>query len=122
MSDRFPEERRRFLEASELSSLYLSTIVLFELQTGVEKSSFRINAEQRLARFLSLPVEVVKFEHQDARASAAIRANLGRRKQEIGNFDLLIAGQALSRGLTLVTTNHREFSRVEGLLWEDWSR
>lgn len=34
--------------------------------------------------------------------------------------DLLIAGQALRRGLTIVTANTSEFSRVAGLRWEDW--
>src|ERR1700687_106542 len=31
-------------------------------------------------------------------------------------------GQALSRKLTLVTANAREFGRVKGLDWEDWGR
>jgi tRNA(fMet)-specific endonuclease VapC len=34
---------------------------------------------------------------------------------------VLIAGQALVRGLTLVTANTREFSRVEGLKIVDWT-
>jgi predicted nucleic acid-binding protein len=33
---------------------------------------------------------------------------------------ILIAGQALSRGLILVTRNTREFSRVKDLRLEDW--
>jgi len=33
---------------------------------------------------------------------------------------VLIAGQALARGLILVTNNVVEFSRVEGLTVEDW--
>ena len=39
----------------------------------------------------------------------------------IGPYDLLIAGQARARGLTLVTANSREFLRVKGLGCEDWS-
>ncbi len=38
----------------------------------------------------------------------------------IGPYDVLIAGQALARGLVLVTHNVGEFSRVGGLLIEDW--
>jgi tRNA(fMet)-specific endonuclease VapC len=34
---------------------------------------------------------------------------------------VLIAGQAKARGLTVVTNNVREFSRVAGLRVEDWT-
>jgi tRNA(fMet)-specific endonuclease VapC len=40
----------------------------------------------------------------------------------IGPYDLLIAGQALARGLTVVTANASEFARVQGLGWVDWTR
>jgi tRNA(fMet)-specific endonuclease VapC len=33
----------------------------------------------------------------------------------------LIAGQALARGLVLITNNLKEFARVNGLRVEDWS-
>ena len=39
---------------------------------------------------------------------------------EIGRYDVLIAGQAAARDLTLVTHNTREFARVPGLRIEDW--
>lgn len=39
----------------------------------------------------------------------------------IGSCDVLIAGQAKARNLTLVTNNVREFDRVDGLVIEDWS-
>lgn len=38
----------------------------------------------------------------------------------IGAYDVLIAGQALVRALTLVTHNTGEFQRVPGLRVEDW--
>ena len=40
--------------------------------------------------------------------------------QPIGHNDLLIAAHARALGLTLVTDNVREFSRVPGLLVENW--
>jgi tRNA(fMet)-specific endonuclease VapC len=45
---------------------------------------------------------------------------LERRGQPIGPYDLLIAGQALASGLTLVTNNVQEFQRVAGLKLESW--
>jgi len=38
----------------------------------------------------------------------------------IGLYDVLIAGQAKARDLTLVTSNTGEFHRVAGLRVEDW--
>ena len=35
-------------------------------------------------------------------------------------YDLLIAGQSLASGLTLVTNNVQEFQRVAGLKLESW--
>ena len=40
----------------------------------------------------------------------------------IGPLDMLIAGHAKSKGLTVVTNNTREFCRVEGLAVEDWTK
>ncbi len=63
---------------------------------------------------------VVEFDAEDAMAAGKLRAELERGGVGIGPFDTLIAGQALRRGYTLVTANTREFSRVPGLLIEDW--
>lgn len=41
--------------------------------------------------------------------------------QLIGAHDLWLAATCLSRGLTMVTANTREFDRVPGLLVETWS-
>jgi tRNA(fMet)-specific endonuclease VapC len=43
-------------------------------------------------------------------------------KNPIGPVDLLLAAQAKSRGLILVTNNEREFKRVEGLRVENWAK
>ena len=41
---------------------------------------------------------------------------------QIGLLDTLIAAQALSVGLTVVTNNTREFKRVPGLRVADWTK
>jgi tRNA(fMet)-specific endonuclease VapC len=88
---------------------------------GVARSKQPFEGAARLRLFLSKGIEVLPFAPSDAEAAARIRAALEQAKQSIGPFDTLIAGQALARNLTLVTSNTREFSRVEGLKWEDWS-
>jgi tRNA(fMet)-specific endonuclease VapC len=42
--------------------------------------------------------------------------------QMVADLDLLIAACAAHNGLTVVTLNHTDFSRIEGIVWEDWSR
>jgi tRNA(fMet)-specific endonuclease VapC len=67
-----------------------------------------------------LRFEIVEFDQEDARRAGEIRAVLAKAGAPIGAYDVLIAGQALARSLTLVTHNVREFGRVEGLVVEDW--
>ncbi len=113
--------RERLKAAMDLGeTAALSTITLFELWYGVAKSA-RVDANaERLAVFLA-PLDTVPFEDEDARAAGTIRARLEREGTPIGAYDLLIAGQALQRGATLVTANAREFARVSGLRWENWA-
>jgi len=102
--------------------VFTSSVVMFELWYGVDKSSRPQANSERVAIFLSGPVGILPFDDTDARAAGSIRAALETSGRPIGAYDLLIAGQALSRQLTLVTANVKEFSRVKGLNWEDWAK
>ena len=51
---------------------------------------------------------------------ATIRTNLERQGTPIGSNDLLIAVQAFTLNLTVVTANVREFSRIPNLKIENW--
>jgi tRNA(fMet)-specific endonuclease VapC len=68
----------------------------------------------------SLQFEVVEFDQDDAKEAGEIRALLALRGAPIGPYDVLIAGQAKARRLTLVTRNTAEFARVQDLRIEDW--
>ena len=92
--------------------------VAFELYYGGFKSRERA---RNLGLLDEIAFEIVPFDAADARAAGAIRADLAARGLPIGPYDVLIAGQALARGLVLVTANTREFARVEGFAIEDWS-
>jgi tRNA(fMet)-specific endonuclease VapC len=95
----------------------LPAIVAHEQYFGIFRSR---RANENLARFDALQFEVVPFDREDARQAAAIRAELAVSGSPIGGYDVLIAGQARSRELTLITRNVREFSRVPGLRIENW--
>jgi len=70
---------------------------------------------------LSGDLDLLDFDDQDARATGRVRAALEKTGTPIGAYDLLITGQALRRGLTVVTANTSEFSRVAEPSWEDWT-
>jgi tRNA(fMet)-specific endonuclease VapC len=64
---------------------------------------------------------LLDYTEQDTHAAGEIRAELERQGLRIGECDSLIAGQAFSRNLILVSANTREFERVKGLIVEDWT-
>ena len=97
----------------------ISSIVLGELETGVRKSSRPAWHADLLQRFLTRIV-VVDFDAAAARHYGEIRAHLERRGTAIGPLDQLIAAHARSQGVTLITTNLREFKRVPGLKCQAW--
>ncbi len=76
--------------------------------------------EDALIQFLS-SFEFVPFSDADAIVYGKIRAELEIKGQIIGPYDLQIAAQAMSRGMTLITNNVSEFQRVPGLLLENWA-
>lgn len=97
----------------------ISSITMAELAYGAEKSTKKEENLIALQQFI-LPLEQVTFDQQAAIAYGRIRANLVQSGNIIGSMDMLIAAIALSLDLILVTNNVREFSRVQGLLIEDW--
>ena len=114
--------RRRFKRAvARESVILLSSIVAFELWYGVAKSQRKDSNTQRLETFLGGPFEWALFDENDARAAGTVRAELETVGRPVGAYDVLLAGQARRRGVTLVTSNTKEFARVQGLKWEDWA-
>lgn len=97
----------------------LPAVVLYELELGIAKSS---SPERRRSQLDELVrrINLLPFGSSEAKVTARIRADLERAGEPIGPLDFLIAGTALAHGATLVTHNVKEFSRVGGLLVEDW--
>ena len=115
-----PEVRQR-LESVPLSEMRLSAIVLGELEFGAEKS---IHSERNRARLATLTqrLPLVGVDYATTRHYGQVRALLERQGTPIGANDTWIAAQALAIEATLVTDNEREFSRVPGLVLDNWLR
>lgn len=117
LRDRPPGLRERF--NAEAAGLCMSTVTLAELLYGAEKSARPSHIRQEVEAFAAR-LEVLTFDSEAAGHYADIRAELERKGQVIGPYDLMIAGHARSRGLVVVTGNLGEFGRVAGLRAEDW--
>ena len=103
------------------SELSLSSITLAEILYGIEKSPSRKGERrERIARILS-QLQLHPFDEAAARRYATVRARLEESGQPISERDTQIAAVALSRRLTVVTNNAREFGRVAGLAVENWT-
>jgi predicted nucleic acid-binding protein len=107
----------------ESEGFFLSVITASGLLNGVHRAEdpgvrARRSAfvEGVLGSFPLLPIEIAT-----ARMHARLWADLAAHGQPIGAQDLWIASACLSHGLSLVTSNLREFGRVPGLEVEDWS-
>ena len=115
--------RTRFdKELSQGSEVYISSVVVFELWYGVSKSQRREMNAHLLVGFLMGPVQQLAFDDEDARFAGELRAELETVGRPIGDYDLLIAGQALRHKMIVVTANAWEFGRIKSLSWEDWSK
>jgi len=112
------------VKGREEEAFFLSVVTASELLHGVHRAGDRgIRARRSafvegvLGSFPLLPIEIAT-----ARMHSRLWADLAAQGRPIGAHDLWIAASCLSHGLTLVTSNLREFRRVPGLDVEDWSR
>ena len=98
----------------------MSVVTYGELRIGAEKSG---DPRARLATLDAMRaiVSVRELPVTAGETYGEVRAYLERRGELIGPNDLWIAAHARSSGLTLVTSNEREFRRVPGLVVEKWA-
>ena len=114
----------RYLTHRQQEEFFLSVVTASELLHGVhravqpevraKRSAF---VEAILERFPLLPVDLAT-----ARTHAQAWAELAAAGMMIGPHDLWLAATCIAHGLTMVTANVREFTRVPGLAVEVWGR
>jgi len=116
-----PREVRQRFEQLQQGEAILSVITYGELLYGIEKLQDQTGAKAKLEELTSL-LTVWPLPVAAAEIFGRVRAHLSVRGELIGSNDLWIACHALAAGLVLVTNNEREFSRVDGLRIENWSK
>jgi len=101
------------------ADLVVCSAVVAELCVGAVRSTNPAAEQAKVDAFLTA-YRSLPFDDDAARAYAAVRADLEIRGLLVSDFDMVIAAVALIHGLTVVTHNTGEFSRVRGLALEDW--
>jgi tRNA(fMet)-specific endonuclease VapC len=114
-----PETVIKLFSKLKPGDVAISAITIAELYFGIAKSSKPNENTIALQEFLQ-PLVTLDFTAEDSVFYGQIRAELEAKGQMIGAMDLLIASIAISRGLTLVTNNEKEFGRIKNLKLENW--
>lgn len=114
------ELARRLVALAPDNRILLCSVVKAELIFGAHRSPRPIEQSLRLIATLFADLDSLAFDDAAAEVYGDIRSHLTRQGKSIGPNDLMIAAIALANDLTLVTHNTREFSRVPGLVLEDW--
>lgn len=120
MKDRYPFLTERLLTIHP-DQIFISSVTVGELEYGAAKSRWGEQTHLRMQMFVSA-FTVLPFSQSDAVVFGCIRAELAAMGMPIGPYDMMIAAQGVNRGLTVVTHNTAEFSRISSLLLEDWAR
>ncbi len=95
------------------------SVVVYELETGIRKSSQPEKRERQLGALLDA-ARVLPFDRACASEAARVRAELEQSGTPIGPVDILIAGTVLAHNGVLVTHNVDEFRRIPELRVVDW--
>lgn len=107
------------LLATPPAEVAIPSVVLFELEFGLAKSSAPEKRREQLAKIHTV-VQILPLDRRAAALAAQVRASLERAGTPIGPYDVLVAATALANDGILVTRNTSEFGRVENLRVEDW--
>jgi tRNA(fMet)-specific endonuclease VapC len=110
--------RQNFLK-HPIEDVSTCAIVAAELMVGAYLSQAKEKNCAITGEFLA-SLRQFPFDQSCLLHYANVRSFLTRSGKLIGPNDLLIAATALAHGAILVTHNTAEFSRVPGLLLEDW--
>lgn len=109
------------VRSKQPGEIAISTITLAELEYGIARSRHPDRNRIALLEFL-IPFAILDFDQSACHDYGRIRASLEAKGRPIGPMDLLLAAQAKSRDLILVTNNEKEFKRIDGLRIENWTR
>ncbi len=98
----------------------ISTISEFELRYGMEQAVKLKSKSKSIVEAILSEINILDFGSKEAEKAAAIRNQLRAPGTPIGPYDFLIVATALANDLILVTSNEKEFTRIQELKIENW--
>ncbi len=104
----------------EYGKINISIITYYEIVSGLKHR----DAHKQLTSFLEFVSynTVLPLTTDSTTISGDIYAKLRKKGTPVDDIDILIAGIAITNDLVLVTNNHRDFEKIEGLEILDWSQ
>lgn len=107
------------LKQIPINEIAISAMSVAELRYGIERLGSSQFTQQVVDDFIQ-HLTILYWGNEETLFYGRLRHGLERQGLGIGAMDMLIAAQALSRKLTLVTNNIRHFERVPDLQIENW--
>ncbi|TVQ36320.1 MAG: type II toxin-antitoxin system VapC family toxin [Wenzhouxiangella sp.] len=107
-------------EVEQGSRLVISAITYAEMRYGQLGKKASAKHKILIDEFVQRLDAILPWDQRAVDATVEAMSVLRKAGTPIGPNDTAIAGHAVATASTLVTHNLREFSRVPGLVYEDW--
>lgn len=110
----------RKLASVDPEKQFTTTITVGEMVYGAYKSSRPEYFIDKLEDLVWQNVQILPFDEGSAKVYGRLRAEIEKKGISLSEPDLRIASIAVHYGMTLITGNTKHFSKVQGLMVEDW--
>mgnify|MGYP001218848925 CR=1 FL=1 len=111
------------VQSVPLQQQVMSAVTFADLTYGVHASAaVKRKQNQAVLDSLALHLAVLDCPQDAAHHYAEIRLDLKKRGAQLGAADLKIAAHARAMGARVVTNNVKDFGRVKGLRFENWTK
>ena len=109
------------LAACRPKDCFISVVTEFELFQGADRAplEYRDDERAKVARFVT-SLQILPFDSECARIAASINAGLLNQGTPVSITNVFIAANGLRHQWTVVTSDTKDFHRIDGLVLEDW--
>lgn len=115
-----PQVLQKWQAASD-EACAISIVTLSEIEFGLELESNALRRD-KFEALLRHRLPVLPTDEAVWSQFSLMKARQQAHGEPVGDLDLLIAATALVHKLCVATLNRNDFSRIESLSWEDWSK